>query len=306
MSTIRELQDKIIELKKEKGVSILAHSYQAREIIEVADVAGDSFQLSLAAQKVPGNTVILCGVHFMAETVKILSPEKKVILANPVAGCPMAEQVEPEMLEHLKKNNPDYTVVCYINTTAALKTLCDVCVTSSSAVKIVKNIPNDKILFIPDCNLGQYVANQVPEKTFKLVQGGCPIHAVVTLADVKAARQKHPDALLLVHPECVPAVVAEADFVGSTSAIMEYAAKSDAKEFIIGTEMSIAEHLSYMCPDKRFYMLSKKLLCMNMKITTLVDVYNALLGQGGEEIAMSGELIGKAKVCIDEMVRLGK
>lgn len=306
MSTIRELQDKIIELKKEKGVSILAHSYQAREIIEVADVAGDSFQLSLAAQKVPGNTVILCGVHFMAETVKILSPEKKVILANPVAGCPMAEQVEPEMLEHLKKNNPDYTVVCYINTTAALKTLCDVCVTSSSAVKIVKNIPNDKILFIPDCNLGQYVANQVPEKTFKFVQGGCPIHAVVTLADVKAARQKHPDALLLVHPECVPAVVAEADFVGSTSAIMEYAAKSDAKEFIIGTEMSIAEHLSYMCPDKRFYMLSKKLLCMNMKITTLVDVYNALLGQGGEEIAMSGELIEKAKVCIDEMVRLGK
>lgn len=306
MSTIRELQDKIIELKKEKGVSILAHSYQAREIIEIADVSGDSFQLSLAAQKVPGNTVILCGVHFMAETVKILSPEKKVILANPVAGCPMAEQVEPEMLEHLKKNNPDYTVVCYINTTAALKTLCDVCVTSSSAVKIVRNIENDKILFIPDCNLGQYVASQIPEKTFKFVQGGCPIHAVVTVTDVKAARQKHPDALLLVHPECIPAVVAEADFVGSTAAIMEYAMKSDKKEFIIGTEMSIAEHLSYMSPEKRFYMLSKKLLCMNMKITTLVDVYNALVGDDGEEIAMSGEFIAKARGCIDEMVRLGK
>lgn len=306
MSTIRELQDKITELKKEKGISILAHSYQAREIIEVADISGDSFQLSLAAQKIREKTVVLCGVHFMAESVKILSPEKKVILANPVAGCPMAEQIEPEMLEHLKKNNPDYTVVCYINTTAALKTLCDVCVTSSSAVKIVKNIPNDKILFIPDCNLGQYVANQVPEKTFKFVQGGCPIHAGVTLADVKAARQKHPDALLLVHPECIPAVVAEADFVGSTAAIMDYAVKSEVKEFIIGTEMSIAEHLSYMCPDKRFYMLSKKLLCMNMKVTTLVDVYNAVLGQGGEEIAMSDELITKARACIDEMVRLGK
>jgi quinolinate synthase len=306
MSTIRELQDKILELKKQKGVSILAHSYQAKEIIEVADISGDSFQLSLAAQKVPEKTVILCGVHFMAETVKILSPEKKVILANPVAGCPMAEQIEPELLEHMKKSYPDYTVVAYVNTTAALKTLCDVCVTSSSAVKIVRNIPNDKILFIPDCNLGQYVASQLPEKTLKFVQGGCPIHAAVTVADVNAAKLRHPNALLLVHPECVPAVVAEADFVGSTSAIMDYAKQSDAKEFIIGTEMSIAEHLAYACPDKKFFMLSKKLLCMNMKITTLVDVYNSLTGEGGEEIVMGDELIAKARVCIDEMVRLGK
>lgn len=303
---IRDLQDKIIQLKKEKGVSILAHSYQAKEIVEVADVAGDSFQLSLAAQKVPEKTVILSGVHFMAETVKILSPEKKVLLANPIAGCPMAEQIEPELLSQMKKKYPDYTVVAYINTTAALKTVCDVCVTSSSAVKIVRNIPNDKILFIPDCNLGQYVQSQVPEKTFKLVQGGCPIHAAVTASDVRAAREKHPEALLLVHPECVPAVVQAADFVGSTSAIMDYAKNSDKKEFIIGTEMSIAEHLSYACPDKKFYVLSKKLLCMNMKITTLVDVYNALTGEGGEEIVMSPELISAARVCIDEMIRLGK
>lgn len=303
---IRDLQDKIIQLKKEKGVSILAHSYQAKEIVEVADVAGDSFQLSLAAQKVPEKTVILSGVHFMAETVKILSPEKKVLLANPIAGCPMAEQIEPELLSQMKKKYPDYTVVAYINTTAALKTVCDVCVTSSSAVKIVRNIPNDKILFIPDCNLGQYVQSQVPEKTFKLVQGGCPIHAAVTASDVRAAREKHPEALLLVHPECVPAVVQTADFVGSTSAIMDYAKNSDKKEFIIGTEMSIAEHLSYACPDKKFYVLSKKLLCMNMKITTLVDVYNALTGEGGEEIVMSPELISAARVCIDEMIRLGK
>jgi quinolinate synthase len=303
---IRDLQDKIIKLKKEKGVSILAHSYQAKEIVEIADITGDSFQLSVAAQKVPEMTVILSGVHFMAETVKLLSPEKKVILANPIAGCPMAEQIEPELLAQMKKKYPDYTVVAYVNTTAALKAECDVCVTSSSAVKIVRNIENDKILFIPDCNLGQYVQSQVPEKTFKFVQGGCPIHAAVTMSDVKAAREKHPEALLLVHPECVPAVVQAADFVGSTAAIMDYAKNSDHKEFIIGTEMSIAEHLSYACPDKKFYILSKKLLCMNMKVTTLVDVYNALTGEGGEEIVMSGELIKSARVCIDEMIRLGK
>lgn len=303
---IRDLQDKIIQLKKEKGVSILAHSYQAKEIVEIADITGDSFQLSLAARKVPEMTVILAGVHFMAETVKILSPEKKVILANPIAGCPMAEQIEPELLTQMKKKYPDYTVVAYVNTTAALKTVCDVCVTSSSAVKIVQNIGNDKILFIPDCNLGQYVQSQVPNKTFKFVQGGCPIHAAVTMTDVKAARDRHPEALLLVHPECIPAVTQAADFVGSTSAIMDYAKKSDKKEFIIGTEMSIAEHLSYACPDKRFYVLSKKLLCMNMKITTLVDVYNALTGEGGEEIVMTDELISKARVCIDEMIRLGQ
>lgn len=303
---IRDLQDKIIQLKKEKGVSILAHSYQAKEIVEIADIAGDSFQLSLAAQKVPEKTVILAGVHFMAETVKILSPEKKVILANPIAGCPMAEQIEPELLAQMKNKYPDYTVVAYVNTTAALKTVCDVCVTSSSAVKIVRNIHNDKILFIPDCNLGQYVQSQVPEKTFKFVQGGCPIHAAVTMGDVKAARDRHPEALMLVHPECIPAVTQAADFVGSTSAIMDYAKESDQKEFIIGTEMSIAEHLSYACPDKKFFVLSKKLLCMNMKITTLVDVYNALIGEGGEEIVMSGERISKARVCIDEMIRLGK
>lgn len=303
---IRDLQDKIISLKKEKGVSILAHSYQAREIVEIADYIGDSFQLSLAAKDAPENTVLMCGVRFMAETVKILSPEKKVILANPVAGCPMAEQIDPEMVEYFNRQNPRYTVVAYINTTAALKTVCDVCVTSSTAVKIVKNIENKNILFLPDCNLGAYVQKQVPEKNIKLMQGGCPIHAVVNTLDVKAARELHPGALLLVHPECVPAVVEAADFVGSTSAIMDYAKKSANRDFIIGTEISIAEHLSYECPDKYFYPLSKKLICPNMKFTTLVDVYKALNGEGGAEIALSDETIKKARVCIDEMIRLGK
>lgn len=158
---IRDLQDRIIKLKKEKGICILAHSYQAHEILEIADHTGDSYKLSVLATEVSESTVVMAGVHFMAETVKILSPQKKVLLANSWAGCPMAEQIEPEVLAQMKKKYPDYTVVAYINTTAALKTMCDVCVTSSSAVKIVKNIPNDKILFIPDINLGRYVQSQV-------------------------------------------------------------------------------------------------------------------------------------------------
>lgn len=306
MRTVRDIQDEIVRLRKEKDVCVLAHSYQAREIIECADFAGDSYQLSVMAEKAPQKTVIMCGVRFMAETVKILSPDKTVYLANPVAGCPMAEQMDREFIEGVKKMYPDYTVVAYINTTADLKTVCDVCVTSSSAVKIVKKIDNDNILFIPDCNLGDYVAKQVPEKNFKLLQGGCPIHVAVTVKDVNKAKEAHPNALLLVHPECVPAVVAMADYVGSTSGIMKYAMESDHKEFLIGTEMSIAEHLQYSCPDKKFYALSRKLVCPNMKSTTLIDLYNCLKGDGGEEIMLDPQTIKDAKRCIDEMIRLGE
>ncbi len=302
---IKDIQSEILRLKKEKDICILAHSYQAREIIEVADFTGDSFQLSVMASKAPNKNILMCGVRFMAETVKIQSPEKTVILANPIAGCPMAEQMDKEMIEMVKSQYPDYTVVAYINTTAELKTICDVCVTSSSAVKIIGKIENKNILFIPDCNLGHYVQSQLPDKNFKLLQGGCPVHAVVNLSDVKKAREAHPDALLLVHPECVPQVVAEADFVGSTSAIMDFAIKSDRKEFIIGTEMSIAEHLQYQCLDKKFFYLSKKILCPNMKSTTLIDVLNSVKGDGGEEIILDDDTIVQARKCIDEMIRLG-
>ncbi|MGN1345835.1 MAG: quinolinate synthase NadA [Eubacteriales bacterium] len=303
--TIQELQHEILRLKKEKDVCILAHSYQTREITEIADFTGDSFQLSVKAKEAPQGTVILCGVRFMAETVKLLSPQKSVFLANPTAGCPMAEQMEKELIEEVRKEYPDYTVVAYINTTTELKTICDVCVTSSSAVKIVRKLPSKNILFIPDCNLGDYVARQVPEKNLKLLRGGCPIHARVAAADVAAARQAHPQAKVLVHPECVPAVVAQADFVGSTSAIMEYAGTSPDTEFIIGTEISIAQHLSYRWPEKRFYPLSKNLICPNMKATSLVDVYHVLTGSGGEEIQLAEETMEKARVCIDRMIELG-
>ena len=302
---IKDLQEKIIKLKKERDVCILAHSYMPEEICEVADFCGDSFALAKLAVKVSCGTVIMCGVRFMAETVKMLSPDKKVLLASPEAGCPMAEQFDKDIILEVKKKYPDYAVVAYVNTTAELKTVADVCVTSSSAVKICRAMPEKNILFIPDINLGTYVKNQVPEKNFKLLSGGCPTHAKMNKADVLSAKTAHPEALFLVHPECRPEVCALADYIGSTSGIMDFAEKSSAKEFIIGTENAIVQHLQFRCPDKRFYPLSKDLLCHNMKITTLSDVYNCVLGTGGEEIVMDESVRRAAVECIEKMIELG-
>ena len=304
--TIREVQDSILKIKKEKNICILAHAYQSQDIWEVADYIGDSFGLSQKAAQADADTILMCGVRFMAETVKILSPEKKVILANPSAGCPMADQMDTELIEQLKEEMPDYTVAAYINTTAELKQICDVCVTSSSAVKIIRNIDNDKILFIPDCNLGDWIAKQVPEKHIELVRGGCPTHLRINQRDIDKARRLYPEALMLVHPECHPSVAAQADFVGSTTEIMEYAEKGKNRSYIIGTENSIVEHLQFSCPDKKFIPLSKDCVCHNMKATTLIDVYNCVCGTGGEEILMSDTLIENSRKCIDEMLRLGK
>ena len=305
MLTTRELQDEIIHLKKEKDICILAHAYQSHDIWEVADYVGDSYGLSVQAAKAAQSTVLMCGVRFMAETVKILSPQKRVLLSNSNAGCPMAEQMDVELISGVKKMYPDYTVVAYINTTSELKTICDVCVTSSSAVQIVKNIENKNILFIPDCNLGKWVADQVPEKNIKLLHGGCPTHVRMSKRDVEKGRKAHPDALLLVHPECLPEVSELADYRGSTTGIMDYAKKSDAKEFIIGTENSIVQHLQFACPDKQFYPLSRDCVCHNMKLTTLGDVYQCVKGTGGEEIKLDEEVRIKAKRCIDTMLELG-
>lgn len=303
--TIREMQEKILELKKEKDICILAHSYQRREITEIADFTGDSYALAKQAATVKNKTVIMCGVRFMAETVKILSPEKTVILANSAAGCPMAEQMDKELIEQLTEMNEGYKVVAYINTTSDLKTVCDVCVTSSSAKKIIAAMPEKDIIFIPDINLGTYIKNQLPEKNIMLVHGGCPTHVRASVKDVKKAKDAHPDALLLVHPECMPAVQEEADYIGSTSGIMDYAKNSDAKEFIIGTENSIVEHLEYECPDKKFYPLSKDLVCHNMKITTLRDVLECCESKGGEEITLPEDIRLEAKKCIDKMIEYG-
>lgn len=303
---IHEIQAEIRRLKREKGVCILAHAYQSHDIWEVADYVGDSFGLSQKAAESDADTVLMCGVRFMAETVKILSPQKRVILANGEAGCPMAEQISVDLLRSLKEKYPDHTVVSYINTTTQLKTLTDVCVTSSSAVKIVQNIQNDKILFIPDCNLGSWVQKQIPEKQFQFVPGGCPTHLLITPKNVEQARQKHPNALVLVHPECAEKVVELADYVGSTTQIMDFAKRSQATEFIIGTENSIVQHLQIDCPEKRFYALSKNCVCHNMKMTTLGDVYECVRGIGGEEITLDADTLRNARRSIDEMLRLKK
>ena len=302
---IKEMQDEIMRIKKEKDICILAHAYQSHDIWEVADYVGDSFGLAQRAAEAPQKTMIMCGVRFMAETVKLLSPEKTVYLPEPDAGCPMADQIDYDLLAALREKNPGYTVVAYVNTTTEVKTLSDVCVTSSSAVKIVKNMPEKDILFIPDCNLGDWVSKQIPDKTFKLLSGGCPTHARMSAEDVKKAKAAHPNALFLVHPECKPEVVELADYVGSTTGIMNYAKESDAKEFIIGTENSIVTHLQMECPDKMFYPLSKDCVCHNMKATTLTDVLNCCKGIGGLEINLDEDTRTKAKHCIDEMIRLG-
>ena len=303
--TIREMQDEIIRLKKEKDICILVHAYVGHDIWEVADFVGDSYGLSKQAAAAPQKNVLMCGVRFMAETCKILSPEKRVYLSHSDAGCPMAEQIGKKVIEEFKKKNPDTTVVAYINTTADLKTICDVCVTSSSALQIVNNIENKDILFIPDMNLGGWIREKCPDKNIKLMQGGCPTHALISKTNVERLKTIHPDALLLVHPECRKEVVDLADYVGSTTGIMDFAKKSDAKEFIIGTENSIVQHLQMECLDKRFYELSKECVCRNMKLTTLADVYNMVKYGECEEIIMDEETRLAAKKPLDKMLELG-
>lgn len=305
MFNIAELQKEIIRLKKEKDVCILAHAYQPHNILEIADFTGDSFGLSVEASKTTQKTILMCGVRFMAQSVKILCPEKKVILSHPQAGCPMAEQMTVEQIRELRRLHPKAAVVAYINTTAELKKECDVCVTSASALKIVKAMPEKEIIFIPDCNLGSWVKSQVPDKKFYFYSGGCPVHMSIRKKDVTEARNLYPNALLLVHPECLAEVTEQADYVGSTTGIIKYVENSSENEFIIGTDNSISQHLQYMFPEKRFYTLSKHCVCHDMRLTTLVDVYNCLKGLSGEEIFLDEEVRLGAKSCIDKMLSYG-
>ncbi|MBR5411294.1 MAG: quinolinate synthase NadA [Clostridia bacterium] len=303
--TTRQLQDEIVRLKREKGVCILAHAYMDPDITEVADYVGDSFGLSQKAAEAKEQTVLMCGVRFMAETCKMLCPDKKVILSSPGAGCPMAAGLDREELEALKEGYPGYTVVAYINTTADLKRAVDVCVTSSSAVKIVRRIENDKILFVPDQNLGAYLKEQIPEKEIALYPGGCPTHYRITAKEIEAAKKAHPKAKLLMHPECSPKIQKYADYLGSTTGIMDYALNHDDEEYLIATENSIVKHLQLKCPEKRFFAASKDCVCHNMKLTTLTDVYHCVLGDGGEVIELDDETLREARRCIDEMLRFG-
>jgi quinolinate synthase len=303
--TARQLQEEILQLKQEKHAAILAHSYQAPEILEIADLRGDSFQLSTAAKEIECDTVIVCGVRFMADTVKLLSPEKKVILPVGGATCPMAGQVKPEQVRQYKAEHPDTLVVAYINTTTELKAECDVCVTSSSAAQIIANIEQDQILFLPDRNLGAFIRELAPQKEITLWDGCCPVHNAVTEEECLAAKAQYPGAPLAMHPECPPQALRHADFIGSTSAIIQFAERTEG-DVIIGTEKSISDWLSFQHPDRRFPVASKHLLCPDMRLTTLAEVRRALLGTGGDEIVIDETLRRRALRPIEEMIRLGQ
>jgi quinolinate synthase len=267
---------RILRLKAERDALIVAHHYQRDEVQQIADFVGDSFALARICAESKASTLVFCGVHFMAESAKILSPEKTVLLPERDAGCPMADMVDEVSLRAWKQEHPGVPVVCYINSSAAVKAESTICCTSSNAVAVVRSLAEPQLLFIPDCNLGQYVASQVPEKKIYFWKGYCRTHHRVRTDDVAAARAAQPGALLLMHPECRPEVLLQADFIGSTKQIIDYAKKSPAKKFLIGTEMGVFWQLRQDNPDKTFYLLAPCLICPNMKKTTLDSIERAL------------------------------
>ncbi len=298
---IQEIQ----KMKQERDAVIVAHSYQIGEVQEVADLVGDSFALARYCATSPASTIVFCGVHFMAESAKILSPEKTVLLPEIHAGCPMADMVTGETLRKRKAELPGVKVVCYINSTAEVKAECDVCCTSSNAVDVIRSIPEKDILFVPDQNLGTFVAAQVLEKNIILWEGYCITHHRIKKSEVLKMKAIHPDAVLLVHPECKPEIIALADFAGSTKQIIDYAKNSSADKFIIGTEMGVLHQLQKDSPEKTFYLMSPGLICPNMKKTSLKSVYEALK-HNQYQIEVEEEIRLKAKVCLDRMLEVAK
>ena len=298
-----QLSEKILKLKKEKNAIILAHLYQIPEIQEIADYVGDSYYLSQVARDAKEDLIIFCGVKFMAESAKVLSPEKTVILPAPNAGCPMADMAEVEDVEEMIKKYPDAFKVCYINSSYEVKALCDASVTSSSALKIIKNIPNKQILFLPDQNLGGYISEFFPEKEFILWRGFCPTHHRITAEDIIKAKEEHPNVKVLSHPECSKEVRDLSDYIGSTSGIINYATECEDKEFIIATEEGVLQQLKKKNPDKKFY-FPEVMVCPNMKKTSLQDVYDALDGKK-EEVILDEEIRKKALTSLENMHKLG-
>lgn len=296
------LKNEINKLKREKNAIILAHNYQIGEIQDIADFIGDSLQLANEAAKVKQDLIIFCGVHFMAESAKILNPKKKVILPVKEAGCPMADMVSSEDLKEFKKNNLDVKIVTYVNSSAEVKAESDICCTSSNAVDIVKKTGAKKVLFVPDKNLGSYVEEQISDVKIIKWEGFCPTHHRVELEDVEIARKNYPGVKILVHPECRPEVFHKVDFVGSTSQIIQFVKMSDDKQFVIGTEKGIIYSLIKENPDKEFFILTEKLICENMKKTRLEDVYNALKNEE-YEICIDEEIASKANEALERMLK---
>lgn len=297
------MREKIEALKKQKNAVIMAHYYVEDDVQELADYIGDSYYLSDMATRIDADIIVLCGVKFMGESAKVLNPDKKVLLPAADADCPMAHMAEIDKINEVRKQYDDVAVVCYVNSTAELKAASDVCVTSANALKIVKELPNKNIFFIPDQNLAHYIADKLPEKNFIFNDGFCHVHHTITTEQIKAAKQARPDALVLVHPECKPEVTAMADYVGSTSGIIKFATESDAKEFIVSTEMGVMYELKKRNPDKKFYTAGNMQVCPNMKKITMEKILHVLETEQSEVI-MDKSLMDAAHLPMIRMLEL--
>lgn len=292
----------INKLKKEKNAVILAHYYQEGSIQDIADYTGDSLYLSQVASETDADIIVFAGVRFMAETAKVLSPDKKVLLPVAEAGCPMADMVTEIKLKQYKEKHPDRTVVCYVNSTAAVKALSDICVTSSNAEKIIKHFTDKKLLYVPDKNLGIYMREKY-NLDMEVWPGFCCIHNDLTVELVDEMKGKYPNAEFIVHPEAKLEVVKKADFIGSTKGLLNYVIESDHNEFIVGTEDGIIHQMKKHCPDKTFHILTEDLKCYDMKLTSLEDVYEALLHEQ-HEIEIEESIRLKAFEALDKMLKL--
>lgn len=297
------LVQKIKELKQKKNAIILAHCYQSIEVDEVADFVGDSLYLSREAAKTNADIIVFAGVYFMAETAKILSPSKKVLIPDKTAGCLMAEMINLEKIKEFKKKNPNVPVVCYVNSTAEVKSQCDICCTSANAVNIVKSLGAKDVLFVPDKNLGNYVSSKIEDVNVICYEGYCPIHQDLTVNDVIKKKDLYPLAKVLVHPECQKDVLNLADFIGSTSGIMKYVKESKDNEFIIVTEIGVVERLQRDYPDKKFIHISQNAICDNMKKISLEDIYKSL-DEEIYEIKIEENLIKSAIRPIERMISI--
>ncbi|MBC7216711.1 MAG: quinolinate synthase NadA [Candidatus Caldatribacterium sp.] len=301
-----QVVERIRELKKRKNAVILAHNYQLPEVQEVADFVGDSLGLSIAAQKTPCDIIVFCGVYFMAETAKILSPEKKVLIPDPEAGCPMADMLHLEDLRALKEKYPNAKVLCYVNTHAVVKAECDLVCTSANAAKVVERgfAQEEEIIFVPDQYLAQHVASKL-KRNFILFPGYCPVHVSITEDHILKAKVLHPEALVLAHPECRPEVLRHADEVLSTEGMCRYVAASPHKEFIIATEIGIIPRMEKENPGKRFFPAFEGAICENMKKTTLEKVL-ASLEEEIHEVTLPDEVIARAKRAIERMLEFSR
>ncbi len=302
MNYITEIQ----KLKREKNAVILAHCYQNIEVDEVADYVGDSLYLSRMAEKTDASIIIFAGVYFMAQTAKILNPSKKVILPNLKAGCAMADMINLQQLREFKSKYPNIPTVCYINSTAEVKSECDICCTSSNAVQIVKSLNASKVLFLPDRNLGRWVEKQLGNVEVITYNGSCPIHDRFDPSGIKETKFQYPNALVLAHPECPEEFSAQADYVGSTSGIMNFVKNSNEKQFIVATEKGVLDRLKRDNPNKQFYDIHNvPSICQSMKLNTVLDIYYALKNET-PEITVDKDIAQKALKCIESMLRVSK